>query len=1053
MKNQILKVLIILLVITLLGAGIAPIGSYAAVKIVSAKTNTEENNKVTITNKITGKTSKVTITNKTNNSTKKSTTTETNTTTNNTTTNKNTTTTTTETTKTETNNTSKTTVVPSSKSKTLTSVYETMKENLVSKEEKKDGIETIEANLETYIHKSYGYLENVEIGSNIVYTIYLKNNSTTTKTVQLKSSMKESILGGKIMASTYKVEPVVEQGVTYKGTTNEQQIIYRELMSITLRPNEEKAIKLEQKVENYVSSKIRNVFTIILNNEEKHLEDTKQMVAPAKLNAEVKLYVNDAETPSNKKIQLKENDKVQYELTLANNGGSNAEINIKDTLPKGFEISKIEYLDQKNKLISAVEHSGNQLNIEKMEIKPNETIKLLLTVKVRTTVNRQIENSVEISGDTIKTLNTNTATNIFVGKNVSDNEIVDTKSFKKEQTVSTKGTTTNNIISYFGDTSFKAYKGKVPVEIQYKDRKNATVGTFNYSDVGAKLTMFAEDMFHAKKMFCVKMGTGYWRWFTIENFYTMYEGNTYRYNKTSKQLEKNNMPQSGVGIGNEYYGDLINKKYNELAYILSEIDRYDEPSFYTIIGIDPSLYQGNDYNDRPLYSLSPVQIAIWKLEGVPESTIKTKMKNELSDLGIEPSSTQGQYIINVILAYANTTYAQALAYDKYVDNNNIGSIPNITTNFKNIKEINGKQLVGPFKVSYPITTGSTTYTDATGKTTAVNGLYGQITEVSVKNGTTTYTELYNEKGERIYVSQNNDDTLEFYIDVKGKNFDGTKETKVTAKMNNQYRNAYCYTLSSNYDKQPFIIGYGKMSLGTYDATFKLEVEKMTLSGKVWLDVQQGEKTGQIKVKAGNEVRPPNGIIDENEKGMKDITVYLIDKTAGKKVKATITNENGEYAFKDVPKSEYYILFEYDGINYIETSTGKDSKASENITINGKNIRTNFNERFNNIFKDKVITKTYEVSNSGEVEEKDTNTTMSYMPKLLENGEREAQLITNVYGMLVPGYEMISKTTKTYNQTTNNINFGLIKRVGDLSLRTKMFFCFLAFSISIKDLLI
>ena len=42
-----------------------------------------------------------------------------------------------------------------------------------------------------------------------------------------------------------------------------------------------------------------------------------------------------------------------------------------------------------------------------------------------------------ISGDTIKTLNTNTVANIFVGKNVSNNEIIDTKSFKKVKSMET----------------------------------------------------------------------------------------------------------------------------------------------------------------------------------------------------------------------------------------------------------------------------------------------------------------------------------------------------------------------------------------------------------------------------------------------------------------------------------------------------------------------------------------------------------------------------------------------------------------------------------------
>ena len=54
---------------------------------------------------------------------------------------------------------------------------------------------------------------------------------------------------------------------------------------------------------------------------------------------------------------------------------------------------------------------------------------------------------------------------------------------------------------------------------------------------------------------------------------------------------------------------------------------------------------------------------------------------------------------------------------------------------------------------------------------------------------------------------------------------------------------------------------------------------------------------------------------------------------------------------DVPKSEYVIMFAYDGMNNI-VSEGIDSKATENFEVQGVNARTRFNSRFSGIIKEK-----------------------------------------------------------------------------------------------------
>ncbi|WP_281185720.1 SdrD B-like domain-containing protein, partial [Staphylococcus schleiferi] len=52
----------------------------------------------------------------------------------------------------------------------------------------------------------------------------------------------------------------------------------------------------------------------------------------------------------------------------------------------------------------------------------------------------------------------------------------------------------------------------------------------------------------------------------------------------------------------------------------------------------------------------------------------------------------------------------------------------------------------------------------------------------------------------------------------------------------------------------------------------------------------------------------NGIQDENEKGIKGVKVTLKDST-GEELDTTVTNDKGEYEFKDLPNGEYQVDFE------------------------------------------------------------------------------------------------------------------------------------------------
>ena len=117
--------------------------------------------------------------------------------------------------------------------------------------------------------------------------------------------------------------------------------------------------------------------------------------------------------------------------------------------------------------------------------------------------------------------------------------------------------------------------------------------------------------------------------------------------------------------------------------------------------------------------------------------------------------------------------------------------------------------------------------------------------------------------------------------------------------------------------------------------FQVNVDLMNfvyidVKGKVWLDGQTG-----LKSSSGF-----NGKKDSSEKWMKDIKVYLY----GDETLTTTTDSNGEYLFERVKyKPGIYLVFEYDGINYIAT---KKIESAGDITSDVTEIsREQFNKKF------------------------------------------------------------------------------------------------------------
>ncbi|MBA8774947.1 SdrD B-like domain-containing protein [Staphylococcus coagulans] len=80
----------------------------------------------------------------------------------------------------------------------------------------------------------------------------------------------------------------------------------------------------------------------------------------------------------------------------------------------------------------------------------------------------------------------------------------------------------------------------------------------------------------------------------------------------------------------------------------------------------------------------------------------------------------------------------------------------------------------------------------------------------------------------------------------------------------------------------------------------------------------------------------NGIQDEDEKGIKGVKVTLKDST-GEELDTTVTNDKGEYEFKDLPNGEYQVDFETPE-GYVPTvaNTEDDTKDSDG-PLNAKGV--------------------------------------------------------------------------------------------------------------------
>lgn len=186
-----------------------------------------------------------------------------------------------------------------------------------------------------------------------------------------------------------------------------------------------------------------------------------------------------------------------------------------------------------------------------------------------------------------------------------------------------------------------------------------------------------------------------------------------------------------------------------------------------------------------------------------------------------------------------------------------------------------------------------------------------------------------------------------------------------------------------------------------------------LDGTVWED-------GQIGIK---NIAGPNGKKNNNENGIRDVLVGLYSEKDKKVIKSVNTNENGQYKFEDVEMTNegYKIVFNYDGISYIETKEyGKNIQDYGTASIPTEINRETFNDRFKTISSGQ--------SNDGtplEYDYKDGKSTL----KVNIDGTNLASKATEKQQL------RMTAQTGTYKTSEKNIDCGLVRKEIDLAIGT------------------
>ena len=203
---------------------------------------------------------------------------------------------------------------------------------------------------------------------------------------------------------------------------------------------------------------------------------------------------------------------------------------------------------------------------------------------------------------------------------------------------------------------------------------------------------------------------------------------------------------------------------------------------------------------------------------------------------------------------------------------------------------------------------------------------------------------------------------------------------------------------------------------------------INISGTVWKD---GDNNfANVSNSDGN------GLMDSGETGLSNVMVLLIN-SSNDLVDIAVTDENGRYQFEGLENTGngYMLVFRYDGVNYKDTiyqtritnSNQKNSSARENTQD-----RLEFNKKFYRIEENRALNKDNENSVTDLSYYYDYNNGFPKSTILTTNGTKIGD--GNIYDVAKEEFAMMAQTNYI-NQSSDNINFGLIPRGTDLSLTT------------------
>ena len=287
----------------------------------------------------------------------------------------------------------------------------------------------------------------------------------------------------------------------------------------------------------------------------------------------------------------------------------------------------------------------------------------------------------------------------------------------------------------------------------------------------------------------------------------------------------------------------------------------------------------------------------------------------------------------------------------------------------------GVSKIGNSEISNRTTTSTINVTNM-----ATHRLYKEVnSQIIEQNGDITYRIVYQNKTNEVVSNFQLLDVLPYNEDGRGTSFNGTytlKDVKVTQTRNNTVQsneNLSLYVTNSENVKgmEATNSGIGMESIwqkkeigqeinqqnlgialkGQVQGNTTIEVVvTLNTSGNVEKDKYVNNATAQVysnseaivsqnvenrvvyrelKGKVWEDTNK-NGIIDNNEAGIKGITVKLTNTTTNQEVGSTTTNEQGEYNFIELDRAKYKVKVEY-GDKYYLT----EKEVGDNIEINSK----------------------------------------------------------------------------------------------------------------------